>query len=242
MKGIKNTLLIVIVAVLAACGSAQKDTGNSESTTISPLEFQAKIASGEVTLLDVRTPDEYASNHIEGADNINVRDASFGDKIALLDKTKPVLVYCKSGNRSSTAKNAIQTLGFTVFELDGGILNWQSKDLPLEVDEGKASTQFTMASYNTAIANNDLVLVDFYATWCGPCKMMAPHIEAMKKKHGDKLTVLKVDTDKSMEVSNHFKINAIPLVKIYKQGKEVYDKTGYHAAEELESLLANYLP
>ena len=70
---------------------------------------------------------------------------------------------------------------------------------------------------------------------------MAPHIEAMKKKHGDKLTILKVDTDKSVEVSNYFKINAIPLVKIYKGGKEVYDKTGYHTAEELDGLLVNLL-
>ena len=67
---------------------------------------------------------------------------------------------------------------------------------------------------------------------------MAPHVEAMKEKYGDKLTVLKVDTDKSVQVSEHFKINAIPLVKLYKNAKEVYDKTGYHSAEELDALLA----
>ena len=241
MKGIKNIILLAFIAVLAACGSAQKDARSSNGGTISPQEFQTKITNGEVTLLDVRTPDEYATNHIKGADNVNVRDASFGDKITLLDKSKSVLVYCKSGNRSSTAKTAIQTLGYTVYELEGGVLNWRSKGLPLEVDLYKPTTEFTMASYNEVIAANKVVLVDFYATWCGPCKMMAPHIEAMKKKHGDKLTILKVDTDKSVEVSNYFKINAIPLVKIYKGGKEVYDKTGYHTAEELDGLLVNLL-
>jgi thioredoxin len=241
MKKIKNIVILAIIAVLASCGATQKDAGSSLGETISPQEFQTKIAIGEATLLDVRTPDEYATNHIKGANNVNVREASFGDKIALLDKTKPVLVYCKSGNRSSTAKSALQTLGYTVYELEGGVLNWQSKGLPLVVDLKNPITKFTMAGYNEIIAANDVVLVDFYATWCGPCKMMAPHIEAMKKKYGDKLVILKVDTDKSPEVSSHFNINAIPLVKIYKGGKEVYDKTGYHNAEQLEGLLANHL-
>jgi thioredoxin-like negative regulator of GroEL len=53
--------------------------------------------------------------------------------------------------------------------------------------------------------------------------------------------ILKVDTDKSLEVSSHFKINAIPLIKVYKDGKEVYDRTGYHTAEELEALLNKYI-
>jgi len=71
--------------------------------------------------------------------------------------------------------------------------------------------------------------------------MMAPHIEALKEKYNDQLTVLKVDTDKSAEVSQHFGISGIPLVKLYKNGKEVYDKTGYHSQEELQALLDKYL-
>ncbi|MEN8696880.1 MAG: thioredoxin, partial [Bacteroidia bacterium] len=100
---------------------------------------------------------------------------------------------------------------------------------------------YTLAAYNEAVQAGKVVLVDFYAPWCGPCKMMAPHIETMKEKYGDNLVILKVDTDKSLEVSSHFKINAIPLIKVYKDGKEVYDRTGYHTAEELEALLNKYI-
>ena len=241
MKRLQNLILIALVGVLASCGAAQKDGSSGANTTISPVDFQSKIDKEDVTLLDVRTPDEFATKHIKGASNVDVRDVSFGDKIALLDQNKPVLVYCKSGNRSATAKNALQTLGYAVYELDGGILNWQNAGLATEGAKKKASTGFTIAQYNEAVASADLVLVDFYATWCGPCKMMDPHVKAMKKKYGEKLTVLKVDTDKSLEVSGFYKINAIPLVKIYKGGKEVYDKTGYHTEEDLDGLLSKYL-
>ena len=86
-----------------------------------------------------------------------------------------------------------------------------------------------------------LTVLYFTATWCGPCKMMAPHIESLKAKYGDKIAIVKVDTDKSMEVSKHFKISAIPLIKIYKDGQEVYNKIGYHSEEELESAFSLYL-
>lgn len=84
-------------------------------------------------------------------------------------------------------------------------------------------------------------VIDFYADWCGPCKMMAPHIESVKKKYGEKLTILKVDTDKSIAIGQHFNITGIPLVKVYFEGKEVYDRVGYHKEEELETILKSYL-
>ena len=98
-----------------------------------------------------------------------------------------------------------------------------------------------MEEYNAVIDTSGLVLVDFYADWCGPCKMMAPHVKTMQEKYGEKLTVLKVDTDKSPAVSAHFNITGIPLVKVYLNGKEVYDKIGYHTAEELDAVLSKQL-
>ena len=176
-------------------------------------------------------------NHIKGAQNINVNGQDFKEKIALLDKNTPLLVYCKSGSRSANAAKQMREIGLTVYELEGGILKWQADGLPIEADKKKANSGYTLAAFNDVVSSNDLVLVDFYATWCGPCKMMAPHIEDVKEKYKDQLTVLKVDTDKSAEVSRHFKISAIPMVKLYKDGKEVYSETRYHSLEELETLL-----
>lgn len=78
-------------------------------------------------LIDVRTPEEYASGHLAGAQNIDVEGADFTATISTLDKTKHYAVYCRAGNRSKVAMAAMQQAGFTsVFDLDGGINGWKS--------------------------------------------------------------------------------------------------------------------
>ena len=180
-------------------------------------------------------------NHLDGAKNMDVNAVDFAESAKTIDKSKPVMVYCKSGGRSATATTILREMGYTVFELAGGILNWQSVGLPIASDGLKNDDGYSLARYMEETSASPLVLVDFQATWCGPCRMMAPHIEALKEKYKDQLTVLKVDTDKSTEVSQYFRISGIPLVKLYKDGKEVYDKTGYHSQEELQALLGKYL-
>ena len=78
------------------------------------------------TIVDIRTPEEFAEGHIEGAVNINLFDNHFLDQISQFDKSKPIFLYCRSGNRTSSASKKIADLGFEqVYDLQGGILNWQ---------------------------------------------------------------------------------------------------------------------
>lgn len=105
--------------------------------------------------------------------------------------------------------------------------------------EKKAEAVYDLRSYNESVSEG-VVLVDFYATWCGPCKMMEPHIKSLKDEYGNKLKVVKIDIDKNLEIATHFNISSIPLVKVYSNGKEVYGKLGYHSEEELKTILANY--
>ena len=241
----KNIYLIIIPALLLmlfSCGAQNTESISNDGGKIDAGVFESKIKTEENhVLIDLRTPEEFASNHIKGAININVNSSNFSDKIKLLDKSNTVLVYCKSGGRSAKAFNSLQTSCYTVYELKGGLLKWQAAGLPVEVSSTKLKSGYTLESYNNAVSENSLTLVDFYATWCWPCKMMAPHIESLKTKYGDKISIVKVDTDKSMEVSRHFKISAIPLIKIYKEGKEVYNKIGYHTENELEAAFSSYL-
>lgn len=237
MKSIPMSLALLAVLTLMSCSENKQD-----SLTVEAKVFADKLDSKkEYILLDVRSPEEFAANHLANAKNININESSFTQQAALLDKNKTVLVYCKSGARSSKAATQLQEMGFAVHELQGGMLSWQAEGFPVEADIQKAIEDYTMTAYNEAILTGKIVLVDFHAVWCPPCKMMAPHIDAMKAKYGDQLVVLKVDTDKSVEVAKHFKINAIPLVKLYKNGVEVYDKTGYHSIEDLEALLNQHI-
>lgn len=235
MKMFKVPVLILGVLLAVGCGV--------KIEVLTPNEFNEliEITTDEI-VLDVRTPEEYASSHLKDAKNMNVHSATFSEEIAQLDKSTPIFVYCKSGARSAVAAELLSKEGFnTIYDLEGGLLTWQSMQLPLEINKKAEINKYTLEEYNQVIDSNKLVLVDFYADWCGPCKMMAPHIESVKKKYGEKLTILKVDTDKSIAIGQHFNITGIPLVKVYFEGKEVYDRVGYHKEEELETILKSYL-
>lgn len=91
--------------------------------------FQVGIEDAEASIiLDVRSPAEFASGHLEGAHNINVMAGSFTQKINQLPKDQPVFVYCKSGARSKTACNMLHKAGFeSIYNLSGGIMGWRGK-------------------------------------------------------------------------------------------------------------------
>lgn len=77
--------------------------------------------------------------------------------------------------------------------------------------------------------SNELTLVDFYTTWCGPCKMISPVLEQLKN-----IDVIKVDAEEEAEIANKFKITAVPTLVLIKDKKEIARTQGYHDLEELE--------
>ena len=84
------------------------------------------------TVLDVRRPEEYANGHLKNAILINWLDATAFDKgIEQLDKTRHYYIYCRSGRRSHDATLKMKSLGFTVYDLKGGILNWEKEGMPV---------------------------------------------------------------------------------------------------------------
>jgi rhodanese-related sulfurtransferase len=92
---------------------------------IAPAAFETKIAAPSVQLVDVRTPQEFANGHLANAQNVNFNDPEFKQKIALLDKSKPIAVYCGVGGRSGKASKILVELGFKdITDLAGGITAW----------------------------------------------------------------------------------------------------------------------
>jgi rhodanese-related sulfurtransferase len=138
----KISLIALSLAVLLmSCGTGSSQQTLSSATVsatakavIPAKDFQQKLqATADKNVIDVRTPEEFASGHIKGAVNINVQASDFQTQISRLDKSKPTFVYCRAGRRSATAAEIMQQAGFTsIFDLDGGILSWEASNLPEE--------------------------------------------------------------------------------------------------------------
>jgi len=98
-----------------------------------------------------------------------------------------------------------------------------------------------MANKFSAIINSEtLTLVDFFADWCGPCKMMKPILEELKKKTGDTLTILKIDIDKNQATANAYRIKSVPTLILFKQGKILWQQSGVLPATELLKIIQLY--
>lgn len=127
-------LLITFSGCHAKNESATVETSPASSTQhVNAAEAQKLVAEKNTTVLDVRTPDEFASGHIAGAINIDFHAADFEQKVAALNKATPYLVHCASGRRSEQALPVLQKEGLqTLYHLDGGIQAWEQAGLPIE--------------------------------------------------------------------------------------------------------------
>lgn len=98
-----------------------------------------------------------------------------------------------------------------------------------------------METFKDIIYGDKPVLVDFYATWCGPCKMMAPVIEAVSKELGSRIRVLKIDVDKNQSVAAHYRIQSVPTFIIFKKGEVVWRNSGAVEKNNLLKQIENFI-
>ena len=132
MINVKTMMLLALVAVIAvSCVTSMRH--RSVPQQIAPSwsdvgvdEFQALIADPSVQLLDVRTQEEFDEGHISGALLVDVNDSAFVENaLAVIDRQRPVAVYCRSGRRSARAASQLANQGLTVTNLNGGVIAWQ---------------------------------------------------------------------------------------------------------------------
>jgi len=123
-------LLVTVALVTYSC---KKENASNEIQVVTPEEMQELSQLEDVQLVDVRTPEEYKEGYIADFQNINYLSPNFEKEIEKLDKSKPVIVYCKSGDRSTKCAAKMKEKGFVkVYELDGGIAKWKFKGYNLK--------------------------------------------------------------------------------------------------------------
>ncbi len=231
----KVIALFSAILILASCSSLS----GQKSNNLSAEDFQSAVASGKVQLVDVRTPEEFAEKRIAKARNINVNSADFETEMNSLNKSKPLYLYCLSGGRSAGAAEWAMKNGFTeVYNLQGGILAWMNNGKPVEKEKAQKSKEMTQADYLQAINKQKMVLVDFNAVWCGPCKVLKPRVKNVVKEMSEEVELLDIDVDKNPAVANYMNVSGIPLIILYKQGKEVWRKLGLADEAEMKQAIA----
>lgn len=94
-----------------------------------------------------------------------------------------------------------------------------------------------MEEFNKLIGSSTPTLVDFFATWCGPCKMQGPILEQVKQAVGDKANIIKIDIDRNPELANRYRVQSVPTLIVFKNGEPQWRASGLHQAADLESKL-----
>lgn len=223
----KLLLLSSLFLALFACQSQDKS-----SFQLNADAFEKGIQQSGIQLLDVRTAGEFRNGHLKNALQADWNQSSqFTDRTQHLDKKKPVYIYCLSGGRSAAAARKLRDQGYQVYELVGGINAWKNAGKAVEGNSNEPQMQ--LSQYQEGINSAAVVLVDFGASWCPPCKKMEPVLDALVNEKGSQFRLFKVDGGKDTDIMKAQQVDALPVFIIYKNGKEVWRHQGIVSKEEL---------
>lgn len=226
----KKIFTLVIISVFGFFSCQSQTAKNIE--TLEANAFASKIkTTPKAQLIDVRTSEEYNTLHIENAKNIDWFSESFVSNVSKLDRSQPVFVYCKSGNRSQKAANKLAELGFTkIYDLQGGILKWEALGLG---KKNKKQIGITPDAFNKILETDKKVLINFFAPWCAPCKKMEPYLLKMEKEANENFVIVRLNADQNSSIMKELKIEELPTMLLYENKKVVWKSSGFVSEEDV---------
>jgi rhodanese-related sulfurtransferase/glutaredoxin-related protein len=201
--------------------------------------FSAKInRQVNPQIIDVRTPEEFVINHINGAINIDLKAANYVDGLNQLDKNKPVFIYAIQNYRPGLLAKELREKGYTeVYELKSGIANWIGSGYPYF---SGVKNVISIADYKKIIADNKLVLVDIGTKYCGACVKVKLIVDSLKAESNNAYETVQIELYNNPQLAADLKeIKSVPTVLLYKEGKLVWKKNGLtFTKEELSAEIA----
>ena len=97
-----------------------------------------------------------------------------------------------------------------------------------------------MSNFSNIINQDKPVLIDFFAEWCGPCKMMSPILKDVKKALGDSISILKIDVDKNPQLSGKYQVRGVPTLMLFKGGKQLWRQSGLLQKDEIIKIVSSH--
>lgn len=94
-----------------------------------------------------------------------------------------------------------------------------------------------MSTFNDIIQSEKPVLIDFFATWCGPCQTLAPILKQVKDKLGDKISIIKIDVDKNQQIAAQYQVRGVPTMILFQKGKQLWRQSGVIGANDLVKIV-----
>jgi rhodanese-related sulfurtransferase len=230
MKNLKTILLALLVIFTGEV--------KAQSPALLSLEaFAAKLKQAQdPQILDARAAEEFAQNHIKGATNVDAKAADYLQKLDGLDKAKPTFVYSIANGRSAVLSRELRAKGFKdVEELPGGLANWIGSGYPI-ISTTKKGVSLSNAQFTELAASSPLVLVDFGSRYCGACKKLVPVLDSLKANSAFTPKVISIEVYDNTALAKELKVNVLPTLVLYKNGKEVWKKQGFSSTTQIAAV------
>lgn len=223
----KNNRLKTVATLLVLFMVFGAFAQNKNTITLSLDSFYTKIKGQKnPQIIDARSPEEFALNHIEGALNFNLQTTDYDTYILKLDKSKPVFLYAiNTGRSTALAQELIKRAFSEAYDLEGGIANWIGGGKPFYTN---LKSKLSLENYNKIISDTDTVLVDIGSQYCGACRKVKSILETIRTQYGDHLKIIEIDLEESPQVIADLKTVQVFLTLIlYKKGKVIFKKDGF---------------
>ena len=213
------------------------------SQRVSAEDFYTKLIDDNSSIIiDVRTPEEFSKGHLRNALNINWFDENFESQVEILSRERPVFIYCLSGGRRAKALDKISEMGFkNSYELNGGILEWRKNNYPELIIKVDYEKSLSVNEFSKLITSDKIVMVDYFAKWCAPCKVMEPFLDDLSKKYSDKLKFIRIDYDQNLPLVKSLGVQGLPVIQIYYDNQLLWSQDGFSDKNTIETQIKKYL-